>query len=120
TPGKGHFQILAVAVLITTGLGRLVIALQIQVHSALVDPVVVVRAEEVDWKVADTVVQVQHIFWNNIRVANAGRPPAVAAKLDPDDVAVVQLLTLNAAAAVEALVVVERVLQTFVVKGRGT
>lgn len=105
-----------VRVALATVLGRLMIASQVEVNSASVCPEVIMSAVKENWKIASVVVQLQNLGGNFIWMLNSAGPPAIATKLDPNNIAIVQLLVLETATTVETFVLIKRVLQTFHVK----
>uniref|UniRef100_A0A6B0VA19 Putative histone lysine n methyltransferase nsd3 n=1 Tax=Ixodes ricinus TaxID=34613 RepID=A0A6B0VA19_IXORI len=78
------------------------IALLKEEHVPTVGPVVVVRAVEAHRKLPDrSVLELSDIDRHLCRAAHLGRPPAVAAQLDPDDVAILRVLERSAVTAQE-------------------
>lgn len=57
-------------------LGEVLVVLQVRENSALVDPVVIVRPEEKDWKIPDVVFQILDVGWNQPRVTDLSGPPS--------------------------------------------
>lgn len=54
---------------------EVLVVLQVGKNSALVDPVVIVRPEEEDWKVPDVVFQILDVGRNQPRVTDLSGPP---------------------------------------------
>ena len=70
--------------LVNTGLsiGKAFVSFNVREHSALVDPVVVVRAEEEHREVAQVVLEALDVQWHRPGVADLGRPPSASGRME--------------------------------------
>lgn len=87
-----------------------------QENSSFVQPLIVTRTKEINWKLSHQKVHVENVLRNIFHVANLPWPPAVCTQLGPHYVTVTKGLVHDTIGTVKTSFLIKRVLKALFVK----